>query len=171
LWLLSIDESKCGSIFLRHTSYVFSAAYVLVQRVWRGVLFGEDTIGSHHCGQSHLCRLFRCLCRSARCEHSIQSSNFVPHRVVTWGRSGEGIGGYRGAPGVGVCLESSQSRVQQVPAAQRARLFGYCRTMRVVFRPQNAWFAEHPRKRSDGGSFAPAIDWKLESLPGSDGSE
>jgi hypothetical protein len=27
-----------------------------------------------------------------------------------------------------------------------------------VFQIQNAWFAEHPRKRSDGGSTAPAVD-------------
>ena len=31
-----------------------------------------------------------------------------------------------------------------------------------VFQIQNAWLAEHPRKRSDGGSTAPAVDGELE---------
>jgi NAD(P)H-flavin reductase/ferredoxin len=36
--------------------------------------------------------------------------------------------------------------------------------MRVGVQIQNAWFAEHPRKRSDGGSPAPAADGKLEAI-------
>jgi hypothetical protein len=33
-----------------------------------------------------------------------------------------------------------------------------------VFQIQNAWFAEHPRKRSDGGSIALAVVGELKAF-------
>ena len=106
-----------------------------------GAVHSDDT-GSRRLGSE----------RTLPLEDSIQSSNFDHHSCGDLIAVGEGIGGHRGAPGGVRCLPiifsilSSENTSSSKRAALRC-----CRTMRVGVQIQNAWFAEHPRKRSDGG--------------------